>query len=137
MSSIVINAKLKDICFETKYGFLDYDWLLRLLSNRTCVGFEEPLVLRRVHGSNLSLQRHYREADFIEAARIIRRAGCKEGYKRLCATHARYLYVIGDYSEARKMFLCAGLNLKHILYIFTSFVPPVARYVTRRFRVFG
>jgi len=52
-------------------------------------------------------------------------------------SYARYCYQQGLYKEARYNFLFAPKSVKVILYYFTSFLPPLVRYISRKYCVWG
>jgi len=131
-SILLINKDVPK--FETHFGMLDYDWLLRVTESRKCKSIN-PCVIRYVQGGNLSLNPDYRRKDFYMIMMQI--DGCLSGMKKLCGTRARYHYYMGELKLARYWFLHSNLHWKNVLYYVTSFVPVVRKYVLKKYRVFG
>lgn len=114
----------------------DYPWVLDVTENRNCKEIE-PCVIRYVDGHNLSLDERYRRRDFAIIYNQLRRDGDKAGIRRLFASRAKYFYKMGNYKRARYFFYRSDRSLKNIMYIITSFCPALARWVVRKFTVFG
>lgn len=139
--SIMIHKDLKHILFEEEFGMVDFDWVLRVFKNQVSVEIAKPLFIRYVDGSNLSLNERYRLNDFLISSKAIGSymaqypQQCKIGLKRLSGSMARYYYLVGKTSEARKYFLKANFSLVNVLYFLTSFWGR--QYVIKRFKVFG
>ena len=115
--------------FEEEYGFLDYDWFLKVTKDRECI-FTEPTVIRYVGERNLSRRWKYRRADFC----MTLYHADHSAFKRIYSTHARYYYSIGDMKDARFWFRCGNINLKTIMYYITSYLP-ISKYICKKFRV--
>ena len=114
----------------------DYPWVLDITENRNCKEIA-PCVIRWVDGKNLSLDDDYRRRDFSIIYDQLRRDGDKAGIRRLFASRGKYFYKMQDYQAARHYFRRSDRSMKNIMYIITSFCPPVARWVVRKFTVFG
>jgi len=135
MSSLMIKNDGNIPFFETYFGMLDYDWLLRVLRGRTHVALQEPSVYRDIDGRNLSLDPEYRKRDFYMM--MLHLDGNVGAMKRACATRARYHYYMGDVQMARFYFKIGVKNWKTILYFLTSYVKFIRLWVIKKFRVFG
>lgn len=114
----------------------DYPWVLDATENRNCKEVD-VCVIRYVDGHNLSLDEDYRRRDFAIIYNQLRRDGDKAGIRRLFASRAKYFYKMQDYQAARYYFYRSDRSLKNIMYIITSFCPALARWVVRKFTVFG
>lgn len=133
-SILMVN---KDIpLFETVYGGHEYDWLLKVTENRKCVQ-TQPLVYRYLTGHNLSMDYKYRMENLSMLVDLLAGYNNFEGIKRALGSTAKFLYKIGKYKESRKYFTYAAPTVKNYAYYFTSFIPPLARWVVRRYNVFG
>ena len=141
MSTVMISKRLSSILFEEEYGCVDYDWLVRLFENNASVHCNRPLATRFVYGSNLSLQRSYREKEY---ALSLRTAGeymekypaeAQEALYRINGTRARYHYVMGEMKLARRYFKMSSPGIKRSLYLLTSYAG--SKLVKHIFRVFG
>jgi len=64
LGSIMFCSSLKYILFEEQYGMIDFDWVLKLFNNQKSVEVCNALYLRKVDGSNLSLNQQYRINDY-------------------------------------------------------------------------
>ncbi|HOW26385.1 MAG TPA: hypothetical protein PK711_12030 [Bacteroidales bacterium] len=134
MSSILmVNSDVP--LFEEVYGKHDYDWILSVTEKYACKEVP-PVVIRYINEKNLSLDPVYRSEDFDFMLSILQRNNNMAGIKRLHGTRARYDYKMGNYKQARYYFLRADRSWKVGLYFLTSFVPPLARIITRKFKVF-
>jgi len=131
-SILVKNENLP--LFETYFGLLDYDWLLRVTKNRVCK-IIEPVVIRYINGKNLSLNSDYRKKDFYMIMLYI--DGNLDAMKRLCGTRARYFYYVGNAKMARFYFRQSKLDWKIFLYYITSYIPFLRKIIIKKFRVFG
>lgn len=114
----------------------DYPWVLDATENRNCKEVD-VCVIRYVDGHNLSLDERYRQRDFeiVYDALLLDRN--YPAIKRLVASRAKYFYKMGDYKRARFYFYGSDRSLKNIMYIITSFCPALARWVVRKYTVFG
>jgi len=121
--------------FEEEYGKHDYLWLLET-TKRRCKEIE-PCVVRYVNGKNLSLDPVYRAEDFCLVCISLLQDRNYSGIKRLCASRAKYFYKMGDYKRARAYLHDSERTLKNIAYYITSYLPPLARWVVRKYNVFG
>ncbi len=141
LGGLVLARECRDVLFEEHFGVVDSDWLLRLFHERASVEVCESLYLRHVSGSNLSLDRRYREIDFhysllaIERYRDAYPALYRTAYRRIHASAARFYYLTGDTSMARFLLRKSGLTLRNALYYLTSFAGR--EWVIKRFNVFG
>lgn len=130
-----ILLKNKDVpLFETYFGMLDYDWLLRVTKDRKCKMIDS-VVIKYVRDNNLSLDPEYRRKDFYMI--MLHVDGNIKAMKRLCGTRARYFYYVGNTKMARYYFLQAKKDLKIIMYYMTSFIEPLRKIIIKKFRVFG
>lgn len=114
----------------------DYPWILDATENRNCKEVD-VCVIRYVDGHNLSLDEDYRRRDFEIIYNQLHRDGDKAGIRRLFASRAKYFYKMQDYRAARHYFYRSDRSLKNIMYIITSFCPALARWVVRKYTVFG
>jgi len=128
ISSVLLPNKNIPL-FEEDYGFLDYDWFLKVTKDRKCI-FTEPTVIRYVNENNLSRNPRYRSAEFIMNLYHVN----PSAFKRLYSTQARYFYSIGDMDRARFWFKRGNINLKTIMYYITSYLP-ISKYICKKFRV--
>ncbi|MCI0522966.1 MAG: glycosyltransferase [Bacteroidales bacterium] len=141
MSTIMISKKLSSILFEEEQGCVDYDWLVRLFENNASVHCNRPLATRFVSGSNLSLQRSYREKEYVLSLRTAGEykvkypAEAQEALYRINGTRARYHYVTGEMNLAREYFRKSAPGIKTTLYFLTTYAG--SSVVKRFFRVFG
>lgn len=141
MSTIMISKELSSILFEEEQGCVDYDWLVRLFENNASVHCNRPLATRFVYGTNLSLQRSYREKEY---ALSLLTAGeymdkypdeAREALLRINGTRARYHYVMGEMRLAREYLRKSAPGIKTTLYYLTTYAG--SSVVKRLFRVFG
>jgi len=132
-SSIMVKNKDVPLFEDPKH---DYPWLLKVTENRACKEID-PCVIRYVDGNNLSLDPQYRQEDFDLIYDVLLSERNLPAIAKLCATRAKYFYKVGNYSEARGYFRRADQTLKNRMYILTSYCPPLARWIVRKFTVFG
>ena len=141
LGSIMFSSSLKGILFEERYGMIDFDWVLRLFNNQKSVEVCNPLYLRKVDGSNLSLNQQYRMNDYQYSLESIDRykgeyeKEVEIAKKRINGSMGRYYYLIGEMRLARVYFLKSRIELKTILYLITTFVG--SKVVKRYFKIFG
>ncbi len=141
LGGLVLARECRDVHFEEHFGVVDQDWLLRVFEGRSSIEVCRSLYFRHVAGSNLSLDRRYREIDFHYSLLTIERYRddyphlYRTAYKRIHASAARYYYLVGDTSMARFLLRKSGLTLRNALYYATSFIGR--EWVTKRFNVFG
>ena len=133
LGSILLKNKNVPL-FETYFGMLDYDWLIRVTKDRVCKVID-PIVIRYIGEDNLSLDPEYRKKDFHMA--MLQIDGNINAMKRLNGTRARYFYYMGETKLARFYFRQANKDLKTIMYYITSFIPPLRKTIIKKFRVFG
>lgn len=139
--SIMIHHSLKKMLFEEKHGMVDYDWVLSIFENQKSVEVTQPLFIRYVEQSNLSLNEKYRLNDLeISKTKIITYARqypieSQIGLKRLNSSMGRYYYLVGDLPKARSYFLNGKISLVAILYFLTTFIGR--KYVIKKVKVFG
>jgi hypothetical protein len=134
-------SSLKHILFEESYGMIDFDWVLKLFNNQKSVEVCDALYLRKVDGSNLSLNQQYRINDYQYSLQSV--AKYKSEYnkevklaeRRINGSMGRYYYLIGNMRLARVYFLKSRIELKTILYLITTFVG--SKIVKRYFKIFG
>ena len=141
LGSIMFDSSLKKILFEETYGMVDFDWILKLFHNRNSVEIFEPLYHRKVQSSNLSLNEKYRKNDYYLSLKVVKTYSktypklVSKSVKRINGTLARFYYLIGNMSLSRKYFLKSSMNIKTILYLFTTFVG--SNFVKKHFKIFG
>lgn len=141
IGSIIYRKELKDILFEERYGVVDFDWILRLFCERDSIEICDSLYNRYVDGFNLSLDEEYRKKDYDYSLLTIKNyekefpKEVRSSRKKINGSRARYYYIMGNMSEARKYFLKSGFRLKTLLYFLTTYAG--AKYVKRKFNVFG
>ncbi len=133
MSSILMVNRNVPL-FEEQYGQLDYEWTLEATRGRRCAEVS-PCVIRYIDGSNLSHDHEYRRRDFY--AGLLTADGNRRVMKRWFASYARYHYVAGNARMARFFFIRGTINWKTMLYWITSFLPPLRKFIIRKFGVFG
>ena len=141
LGSIMFCSSLKHIEFEEQYGMIDFDWVLKLFNNQKSVEVCDALYLRKVDGSNLSLNQQYRINDYQYSLQSV--AKYKSKYekevklaeRRINGSMGRYYYLIGNMRLARVYFLKSRIELKTILYLITTFVG--SKIVKRYFKIFG
>jgi len=125
------------------FGVTDYLWTARLLEGHKVVVIEKPLMYRAVYGTNTSYGSLWREMQVNEQVMTIIYYANKYGYdldlskRSTWGSYARYLYQQGRYKEARRHFLLAPRCKKVTAYYTTSFFPPLSRWVSRKFNVWG
>ena len=141
LGTVMIHRDLKHVLFEEHFGMLDFDWTLRLFEKRASAEISEHLVTRVVDGSNLSLNAEYRKKDYYYSLM------CLESFekryprevalalRRINGSRARYCYLQGNMSEARKYLWKAMPGMKETLYYITSYAG--SQWVRRNFSVFG
>jgi len=141
LGSIMFCSSLKYILFEEQYGMIDFDWVLKLFNNQKSVEVCSALYLRKVDGSNLSLNQQYRINDYQYSLQSIDKykseyeKEVKLAERRINGSMGRYYYLIGNMRLARVYFLKSSLELKTILYLITTFVG--SKIVKRYFKIFG
>lgn len=133
-SILMVNKNIP--LFETIYGSHEYDWLLKVTENRKCVQ-TRPLVIRYQTGHNLSMDYKYRMENLDMLIDLLTGFGNFEGVRRAYCSTAKFLYKIGKYKESREYFTYGAPTVKNYAYYFTSFFPPLARWVVRKYNVFG
>ena len=141
LGSILFHSSLKHILFEEKYGMIDFDWVLKLFYNQKSIEVCSALYLRKVDGSNLSLNEKYRINDYYYSLKTISvyeyeyssEVKCAE--KRINGSLGRYYYLIGNMKLARKYLLKSTIEIKTILYLITTFVG--SKFVKKYFKIFG
>ena len=120
---------------------IDFDWVLKLFFNQKSVEVCSALYLRKVEGSNLSLNEQYRINDYLYSLKTISAykseysAEVKCAEKRINGSMGRYYYLIGNMKMARKYLLKSTFEIKTILYLITTFVG--SKFVKRYFNIFG
>ena len=120
--------------FETKYGQLDYEWILAVTKHRKCVE-TQPYVIRHVHGDNLSHNDTFRKHDFYQSMMLM--DDDLNVVRSMYGTRGRYYYFMGDMVRARFHFIRGKWNIKTFLYICTSYCKPLAKFISRKFDIFG
>jgi glycosyltransferase involved in cell wall biosynthesis len=141
LGAIFAQSELKNILFETEYGRIDYDWVLRIFYQRSSFEVGESLYQRIVDGSNLSMDRQYRSMDFnfsLELFKLYEKEFPNEvrsGRLNLFSSKGKYHYVMGETAEARYYFLRGRKSLLNFLYFMTTFFGR--SWVVKRFTIFG
>ena len=134
-------SELSDILFEEEYGMVDFDWILRLFHERESIEICDSLYVRKVDEHNLSLNKQYRNNDYLYSSKVIDSYRSKYpeqvdlASKRLNGSMARYYYLIGEMDQARTYFRSSQWSIKTMLYYLTTFVG--SRIVKKYFNVFG
>ncbi|MDD5013679.1 MAG: glycosyltransferase family 2 protein [Atribacterota bacterium] len=119
--------------FEEEKGKHDFDWRLKLAKTKR--NREIPrCAIRHETGLNLHETPEFRRNDYQEFMKYV--IG-KNGRLKINQSRAKYCYKMGEYKEARKLFLHSKYSLKNIGYYFTSFLPPFARLIVNIFNVYG
>ena len=125
------------------FGVTDYLWTARLLEGHRVVVIEKPLMYRAVYGTNTSYGPLWREMQVNEQVMAMIFYANKYGYdldlskRATWGSYARYLYQQGRYKEARRYFFLAPRCKKVTAYYITSFFPFVAKWVSKKFNVWG
>lgn len=130
VSSILVRNK--NIPMFTDYQ-LDYAWGLDITRDRRCLQ-TYPLVKRGITGQNLSRDFIYIIRDYHFRKSIIKDPKIK---KKLAGRLARYLYVTDKPDLARYYFLRSRMGVKEVLYYLTSYLPPIRKFIVKRFGVYG
>jgi glycosyltransferase involved in cell wall biosynthesis len=140
LAGIMLHKDLSHLHFEEKYGMVDFDWNLKLYHENESIEVAEPLFIRYVGTTNLSLNEAYRLKDFTLSKEIISTYkhaylnSCTKGLKRIHGSLARYYYLMGDVKKARTYFLKADFGLKTMLYYLTTYWGR--KLVLKWFKVF-
>lgn len=135
-SILMINKNVP--LFETEFGRHDYDWVLAATETRKCKEIPEALVIRHIiDGENLSMNPAYREEDYALVLAHLMENNNTEAISRLNASRAKYFYKMGKYKDARFYFKNATFDAKNIGYFLTSFYPKLARWIAKRYNVWG
>ena len=127
LSGLLFHKDFKWNRFEERFGFLDFDWGVRLFENNRSVEVQELLFTRIIDGQNLSLNENYRIKDYEEGLNILKTyekkypKETKMGINKIHGTLARYYYFVGNLEKARVFFKLAGFNLKNGLFYLTTF----------------
>ena len=128
---------------EEYFGLTDYLWTAKLLRGNTVVSIEMPLTHRYVTGLNTSYKPYIREITMYEQLMTmayfehIYQYDLSKAKQGVFGSFARACYLAGSYSEARINFLRSNKTLKDWAYYFTSFIPIVAKYVCKKYNVWG
>jgi len=133
-SILMINHNVP--LFEETYGKHEYDWLLRVTKDRKCTMID-PCVIRHLTGNNLSMDPEYRLEDLNLIINIFKEDKNWEAIHKAYQTTAKFFYKIGDYRTFRSYILMFPGTWKSIAYYLTSFIPSLARWVVKKFNVFG
>ena len=141
LGGLLYHKSLANVLFEEKYGMVDFDWLLRLFHQQSSIEVCQPVFIRHVQGSNLSLNETYRKRDFelslkaINSFEVDYPEQSKLGAKRLHGSLARYYYLVGDVVQAREFLRQADLSAMNVAYYLTTYFGH--NYVRKNFRIFG
>ena len=123
------------------FGLTDFLWTTKLLEGHTAVVIEDPLTHRGVSGHNASYKKIIRKLSMYE--QLLTTTFFSDLFRldkvgrTVYGSYARYCYQQGLYKEARYYFFLAPKSVKVVLYYLTSFIPPLARYISRKFCVWG
>jgi len=131
-SILMVNKNIPR--FEECFYQLDYDWLLKVTKNRSCIE-TEARVIRYVYDKNLSKNKEYRKRDTYMGL-LISDPDTKT-MKRWLSSRARYHYKIDEPKMARFFFIRGEINLKTILYYLTSYSKLLRYIVISKYNVFG
>lgn len=140
-STIMIKNELKEIFFEENFGMIDYDWLLKILENKSSLEIPRCLMTRYVNSNNLSLNSDYRRKDFYYSLYTLEKykdrypSEVERGMKRIYGSRARYFYLVNQMQDARRYFLKSEIDIKNLGYIVTSYLG--SKYVKKYFNAFG
>jgi glycosyltransferase involved in cell wall biosynthesis len=115
-----------------KHPWVEYEWLVETTKDRRCIR-TIPLMIRHVEGGNLSMKEEYRLAEYELLQKIL----TPNGMKMKTGSFARFYYKIGKYKESRYFLTRAKPTVKNIAYYLTSFWPKLARWIVRKFNVWG
>lgn len=141
LSGLLFSAELKHIEFEDQFGFLDYDWFVRLFENQTSIAIPALLFTRYVQQSNLSFDEKYRVSDHRAGIVLLNTyqerypAACVVGSRKFHGTLGRYYYLVNRMPEARNLLYKAGLWQKNWFFLLTSYFGH--RFVRRYIHFFG
>ncbi|MBN1561783.1 glycosyltransferase family 2 protein [candidate division KSB1 bacterium] len=141
LSGMLVSAEFKHVRFEEDFGFMDFDYMLRLAEHRRAVKINAPVFVRYSHGSNLSLDPNFRRVSYWFSSMTLENyyqtypREVAIGMSRLTGTKARYHYITGENRLARFFFMRSRLCLKSILFFITSFYG--SKYVKKYFKIFG
>lgn len=141
LGGLMIDSSLKGIYFEEAFGMLDFDYVLRIFNDSSSIEITQPLFIRHLHGSNLSLNNAYRMKDYyyslliVEDYRDTYPKECKLACRRINGTRARYHYVMGNMKLARIYFCKSSFSLVTILLYLTTVYG--SKYVIRKYTIFG
>ena len=142
MSTMVFRKSIYPQMDEVM-GLTDYLWTARLLEGKPGVVIEKPLTHRYVTGINTSYGGYLREVTLYEQLMSMTFYANKHNFdldyakKTSYGSYARYCYMKGQYNRARGYFHHAPKEIKTLAYYTTSFFPPLSRWVSRKFNVWG
>jgi glycosyltransferase involved in cell wall biosynthesis len=141
LGSIMFSSSLKHILFEEEYGMIDYDWVLKIFHNNSSVEICRSLYLKKVEGTNLSLDENYRINDYNYSLKIVSEfsnlypSEVKISKKRINGSMGRYYYLMGEMKNARKYLFKSEITFVNILYLITTFAGN--KFVRKHFNIFG
>lgn len=141
LGAIFVSSALKSTLFETEFGRIDYDWVLRIFNGRTSFEVGQSLYDRMVDGRNLSMDATYRLNDFNFSLNLLKGYELdypnevKSGRLNLYSSRGKYHYVMGETAKARYYFLRGRKSFLHLLYFLTTFFG--SKWVVKRFTIFG
>lgn len=141
IGGLLLRADRASVLFEEEFGQLDYDWLLRLTEGCSTREVCQPLFIRHVVGSNLSLNPTYRARDFAFALKTLDKYRTtypelvRQAEARWHGSYGRYWYAVGDFKQARTYFKQSDWSPAIFAYYLTTFVG--GNWIRRRFQVFG
>jgi len=127
LSSIMIQRQLRHIKFEEHFGYVDFDWYLRLLENQSSAEIARPLVTRYLYGSNLSQNRDFKKKDYLFTLAVLERykqrypREVKLAKKRLNSSLARSFSIRGEMSGVMQFLKKSSLDVKFALHYLDAF----------------
>ena len=126
-----------------EYAFLtDINWFLRMYEAGPIVYVNQPLLVRVSHNDNVSYQSIIQQINYHDRFLIywhwiqkyphLTEFLMKE-MRRWHGSFGRFFYAKGEYGQARMHFIQAHITTKNTLYFLTSFIPPLSRFISRKF----
>jgi glycosyltransferase involved in cell wall biosynthesis len=141
IGGLLVRSDRAHVLFEEVHGQLDFDWLLRLTEGCATREVCQPLFIRHVAGSNLSLNPTYRTRDFAFAMATLDQyaerypSQVRTSRARWHGSYGRYWYTMGEFAQARHHFLRSDWSLAIIFYFATTFAG--GNWIRKRFQIFG
>jgi glycosyltransferase involved in cell wall biosynthesis len=130
LSSLMIKReKIKFFSHKS----VDFEWLLEITENSVITLLNEPLVLRNVHGNNLSLEDQYREDDYLIATRIMKKQKNYKGLRKIYNSRAKHFYYL---NKPKPFMFLRYPSVKNLVYFFTA-IFGLSKFVNKKFNFFG